>query len=129
MQNKQFILKWTINQLWNGCILASIAHAIMVAHYPELSYEQSWDGYNYNIQDSAGIKGTITFTNNICVAAFRNDNSIRASINIKNAINYFNFAPDSIINIALSETLEYLLDNVNGQVCPLVQLLFGVIII
>jgi hypothetical protein len=37
------------NNIWNGCILASIAHAIMVAQYPELSYEHSWDGENYNI--------------------------------------------------------------------------------
>lgn len=37
------ILNSQLNQkkLWNGCMFASIAHAIMVAHYPELSYEHS----------------------------------------------------------------------------------------
>jgi len=124
MHNKQIVLNWTVNQLWNGCILASIAHAIMAAHYPEFSYEQSWDGKNYNIQDGARIRGTITFKNNNCVAAFRNDKSIRTSIKMKNVIDYFDFAPDDIINLALSETLEYLYENVNGHDFPLITTAF-----
>lgn len=59
--------------LWNGCILASIAHAIMVAHYPELSYEHSWDGDNYSVVDDEGGRGTVSFKRDYFVAAFRND--------------------------------------------------------
>jgi hypothetical protein len=49
-------INWEREQLWEGCILASIAHAIMVAHYPELSYKKSWDDFNYNMQDSPGVR-------------------------------------------------------------------------
>ncbi len=52
-------LNWQREHLWEGCILASIAHAIMVAHYPELSNEQSWDDINYNVQDSLGLEGQL----------------------------------------------------------------------
>lgn len=47
-------LNWSIDQIWRGCTLAAIAHAIMVAHYPMFSNEHSWDGFNYSLQDSAG---------------------------------------------------------------------------
>ena len=43
-----------VNQLWEGCIMAGIAHAIGVSKYPMLSNEQSWDGINYSMQDSLG---------------------------------------------------------------------------
>jgi len=64
-------------ELWKGCILASLAHAIMVAHHPNLSNEHSWDELNYSVQDSSGGRGTITFSLDYVVAAFRNDNSHR----------------------------------------------------
>lgn len=70
-------IPWKPDELKDGCILASLAHAIMVAKYPFLANEHSWDGANYSVQDSEGQRGTITFLNGICVAAFRNDNSER----------------------------------------------------
>ncbi|MEK4700189.1 hypothetical protein MKX47_11380 [Solibacillus sp. FSL R7-0668] len=75
------------NNLWSGCILASVAHAIMVAHYPELSYEHSWDGDNYSVVDDSGGRGTITFKDNYFVGAFRNDNFPRTDIST--AIDFF----------------------------------------
>ena len=89
-------LNWDRNQLWEGCILASIAHAIMVAHYPDISHEQSWDGFNYSVQDSSGTRGTITFHPNFLVGAFRNENSEKA-LEYKNAIEYFKVEPDIYI--------------------------------
>ncbi|SFH40308.1 hypothetical protein SAMN04487776_1133 [Priestia megaterium] len=65
------------SQIWQGCMLSSIAHAISVAQYPEFANEQSWDGDNYSMQDSQGGRGTITFNQHYCVAAFRDDNSSR----------------------------------------------------
>ena len=44
-------------QLWKGCVLNSIAHAINVAHCPDFSHESSWDGFNYSMQDSQGGQG------------------------------------------------------------------------
>lgn len=96
------------NNLWNGCILASVAHAIMVAHYPELSYEHSWDNGNYNVLDSSGGRGTITFTDHYVVGAFRNDNVTRDDI--PTALDFFTGAPKEVIELAQNETLEYLLE-------------------
>jgi hypothetical protein len=51
----------TVEQLWQGSLLASIAHAIAVARFPTTANEQSWDGLNYSVQDSMGSRGTICF--------------------------------------------------------------------
>ena len=119
-------LSWKMEQLWQGCILASIAHAIMVAHYPELSNEHSWDGINYNIQDSEGARGTITFNSKYCVGAFRNDNSdrIKTINNVKQARDYFVVAPKEVVNLAENEALKYLLENVDGKAVPIITTAF-----
>lgn len=94
----------------------------MVAHYPEQANEHSWDGMNYNIQDSSGTRGTITFGSEYFVAAFRNEDSDRASHinNIKQAKEYFEGAPKEITNLAETETLQYLLEDVEGKTIPLI---------
>lgn len=108
--------------LWNGCILASIAHAIMVAHYPELSYEQSWDGENYNVVDGSG-RGTITFKSHYFVGAFRSDNFTRTDIST--ALDFFTGAPKDVMELAKDETLEYLLvENEDGTIAPSITTAF-----
>jgi hypothetical protein len=120
--NQMNELKWTKKQLWKGCILASIAHAIMVAHYPDLSNEHSWDGINYNVQDNAGSRGTITFHHDNFVAAFRNDNSNRF---IMGSLldEYFIGVKKEIVELANTETLQYLLEKVDGdgQITPVIS--------
>lgn len=119
-------LEWKKDQLWRGCILAALAHAIMVAHYPDQSNEHSWDDINYSVQDSAGARGTITFDSKYCVAAFRNDKSKRLSLNsdFKEAKRYFEGAPEEVIKAAQTEALQYLLDNVDGKTMPLITTAF-----
>lgn len=116
-------LNWEREQLWEGCILASIAHAIMVAHYPELSHEQSWDDINYNVQDSSGTRGTITFHPNYLVGAFRNDYSERVSEYI-DALDYFNDAPEEVNALSINEALQYLLDEIEGKTVPVITTAF-----
>ncbi len=113
-------------QFWNGCMLAAIAHAIMTAHYPDFSFEQSWDGINYNVQDGAGTRGTITFHDEVIVAAFRNEQSGRLiSSDLTQTVqkNLTN-APSAVHEVAMEETLQYLLDDVDGQTMPLITTLF-----
>jgi hypothetical protein len=123
---KKHEIRLSVDNLWNGCMLASIAHAIMVAHYPELSHEQSWDGTNYSVQNSAGTRGGVTFKNEHCVAAFRNDNSERLNNTVghTDASNYFEGANSEILLLAESDTLQYLLDCVDGEVKPVVTTAF-----
>ena len=116
-----------IKILWERCILASIAHAITVAQYPILANEHSWDGINYNVQDNQGTRGTVTFDNKYCLAAFRNENSFRLrrkKYEIANS--YFEGAPKEVINLAEAETLQYLLDEVNGEIIPLITTAFWI---
>jgi len=78
MNTKKILLPWNYKSLWEGCILVTIAHAISSACYPEFLYEHSWDGINYSVQDSARARGTITFHEDYCVGAFRDDKYTKA---------------------------------------------------
>lgn len=116
-------LPWTKEELWQGCRLASIVHATMTAHYPDFSHEQSWDGMNYNMQDSQGARGTITFSSDYCVAAFRDDSS-ECLNDSKEALDFFNGAPQAVIELAQEETLQYLLYDIDGSMQPSITAAF-----
>ena len=110
-------MNFTRKEILDGCLIASIAHGIMTNLYPELSYEQSWDGANYSIQDSSGIRGTITFESDYCVGAIRNDASdfVVSGKAIQDFIRWF---PAKIALKANEETLQYLLLEESGMVEP-----------
>ncbi|RHB49312.1 hypothetical protein [Exiguobacterium sp. AM39-5BH] len=108
---------WTRQNIWEGCILASIAHAIFIANAPDFAYEHSWDGDNYSTNDGQGSRGTLTFGQEFYVAGFRNE---RFALNPVEAKQYFIEAPDLVQEMAEQETLQYLLDEVDGEVRPVV---------
>lgn len=114
-------LEWTVKQLYGGCLIASIANAIMVVKFPELSYEHSWDGFNYSVQDGGGSRGTLTFMNEKCIGAFRVENLINEALNLKKVL--ANVSQD-ISQLAYEETLQYLLEEVSGRVIPLITTIF-----
>lgn len=116
-------INWTMDQMWRGCVLGGIAHAIAVSYSPMISNEQSWDGINYNVQDSAGQRGTVTFGKSYCVAAFRNENSIRVNKFLE-AETYFRNAPKEVLQMAYDETLQYLLEEVQDTVQPVITAAF-----
>lgn len=113
----------TKKQFFENCLLSSIAHAMMTNIYPELSYEQSWDGYNYSIQNDSGLRGTVTFLKNSCIGAIRNDkgNIIYGEDAILCFIKQF---PNELINVAQSDTLQFLLDYHDGKSVPAITSLF-----
>lgn len=94
VEKKQFFL---------GAILFSIAHAIMMTSYPELSYEISWDNDNFNFNDSSTVRGTITFKNDSFFCAIQD---ISCKSNRVDKI--LESVPNSLKNIAMNETMEYL---------------------
>ena len=116
-------IDYNCEQLWKGCILASLAHAIMVATYPFITNEQSWDGMNYNVQDSCGKRGTVSFRDGYCVAVFRDDNSRRVIRDVS-AESYLLGAPREIIELANNEAFQYVLDSVDGKIVPLITSAF-----
>lgn len=119
--NRIYKTNWNRNVLWRGCIFASISHAIMVAHYPEVSNEHSWDGMNYSVQNSSSSRGTITFGQKYLVGIFRDDNSQRLSKKFyKDYRYYFKDCPEQIVELAEQECLQYLLDEINGKAIPVI---------
>lgn len=121
MSNNLFKFSFGKEKLWKGCMVASIAHAIMVAHYPETSNEHSWDGMNYSVQDSEGARGTITFSKKFYVGALRDDNSERiGEEKLFDYNSYFKNTPHNIFKLAQQEALQYLLEDVNENIKPLI---------
>ena len=117
--------KWSNETIWQGCILSSIAHAIMMSQYPNLNFEQSWDGITYNVQDEISIRGSITFLDDYCVGCFRNEHSNRLNLeDFADFKNYFKNFPDYVFNTAKNEALQYVLDEIEGQVIPLITSAF-----
>ena len=113
----------TKKEMFNGCLIASIAHAIMTNMYPELSYEQSWDGVNYSIHNTSGLRGTITFESDFCVGAIRNEKSDICVYgdSIRKHMMCF---PNNVVHKAYEETLQYLLMERNGYIMPCVTSIF-----
>ena len=112
----------TKTDIYRGCLIASISHAIMTNVYPELSYEQSWDGANYSIQNSSGMRGTITFENNFCVGAIRNEKfGVVGGDSIQSYMRSF---PLNVVHKAYEETFQYLLLEKGGIVTPHVTSVF-----
>lgn len=117
----KFEIGWKVQHLYEGCILASIVHAIMVVKYPFLSHEHSWDGFNYSVQDSEGSRGTITFANGKCIGGFRVDSLIKETLDFKIVLEK---ASPLIQKLAYEETLQYMLEEVSGKVSPLITTIF-----
>ncbi|MCM1142198.1 MAG: hypothetical protein NC320_10675 [Clostridium sp.] len=110
--------KFSRDNLYDGCLMASIVHAIMMLRFPEMSYEHSWDGNNYSMNDGCGCRGTITFAADITVGAFQSVNN--------EPIPYRAYLPDNekVVQVAEYETLQYLLEDINGKTYPVVTEIF-----
>ena len=121
----------TRDRLWRGAHLGSLIHAIMTARYPELVHEQSWDGINYNIQDSAGSRGTITFGNDVLVAAFFLEDSRRSPFARTGpryrAEDWLDAMPPAAAAVARQEAFQYLLQEIDGTTEPIVTSVFWAI--
>lgn len=104
-------------KLYHGCILAAIVHAVVVGEYPELDYEHSWDGINYSMNDGQGCRATITFHPKYIVAVFQNMERVQER---KECAVYFQGAPKEIMEIAQKEALQYVLEEVNGRIQPVI---------
>ncbi len=48
--------------LWEGCILASCVHGVMLAEYPFTLRENGWFGEIYRVQNEEGSKAVLVFS-------------------------------------------------------------------
>jgi hypothetical protein len=120
----------TRNMIWPGAILASVAHAIFVAYAPLMSHEQSWDGLNYNVQNSQGSRGTIAFGQDKVsfVAVFYLASSPRDPL--KRGVHaptgskeLLQSVPTRLKKLA-DDALQYVLQDVDGQAIPIITAAF-----
>ena len=107
--------------LYRGCMHAALAHAIAVGIYPEMDYEHSWDGMNYNMNNGQGCRATITFHSQYIVGVFQD---VSAYCGYKDARIFFEGASNDIIDVANAEALQYVLDDVQGETKPLITAAF-----
>jgi hypothetical protein len=117
------------SSVWHGSILASIAHAIFVARAPFLAHEQSWDGRNYNVQDSEGSRGTIAFGDDerSFVAAFFLESSDRNPLRRGAAgVGTPKISQDipEELETLYERALQYLLQDLAGTAVPVVTAAF-----
>ncbi len=113
----------TSAKLFRGCMISSIAHAIMMNVYPEFAYEQSWDGHCFSMQDGSGARGTISFYKNLCVGAIRNEKSF---LYYNNDIEQKLMSKwsETVKTLARKDALQYVLDEQDGIVQPVVSTMF-----
>ena len=119
-------LQVTFESLYDACLYSSLAHAVANAKNPLFAYAQSWDGINYSFHHGSS-RGTITFdlSNKILAGAIRDEKSKRISWYPKfKAIELFNEAPDFAKVLASDEAFEYLLDEINGIIAPVITTAF-----
>ena len=113
-------IKISYRELYERCVLSSIAHAVYTFREPFFSYEQSWDKKNYSFCVGS-TRGTISFDDTLGVAAgaVRDDKSERIKLYPqKNAYELFEAAPAAIIRLAKDEALEYLYDTIGEVTRP-----------
>lgn len=116
--------------VWPGSLLASIAHAIFVARAPFMAHEQSWDGQNYNLQNSEGSRGTIAFgedkTNFVAVFYVQTSgrNPLKQpSRDRDEASAFLRNIPDQLEPLS-REALQYVLQEVDGRIMPVITAAF-----
>lgn len=122
-QNSPF----TARGLYRGCLLATIAHAFATLRYPEVAHEHAWDGHNYNVSNSSGAFGTVTFGSGVVVGVFFDVNSSAAGVAATTPGGWYQFfeaAPDEVITLAKEEALQYMLQDIEGSPQPAVTSAF-----
>lgn len=118
------------HSLFTGALLGSIAHAVFVAKSPDFSHEQSWDGYNYSVQDSAGSRGTVAFSTRnpaMFVAVFFLESSNRNPFRSNREYQLEPFLrgiPEELRPLADSEALQYVLQEYQGRPTPIITAAF-----
>lgn len=109
--------------LYKRCVMASVAHAIMVGKYNLLSAEQSWDGINYSFQNMEGVRGVISFSEGgyICVIQNNGADEVYTEGHVSEILCGAN---EKIVNLAKEEALQYMLVNYNEKMVPFISTAF-----
>lgn len=119
-------MKMVLKDFYNNCIFISIINAVMTLENPDFCSFHSWNGNNYSTNDWEGTRATVSFYKDGCVAACRDEKSKRLN-SYKEAEFYLKDMPQHIYAIASNDTFQYLLDQVEDKVLPLITSAFWII--
>jgi hypothetical protein len=113
-----------------GAVLASIAHAIFITAAPFMAHEQSWDGLNYNVQNTEVSRGTISFGDDKSrfVAVFYLEGSdldpIAKGGSVEdNTARIFQGLPSDLQSLS-ENALQYVLQDIGGKAIPVITAAF-----
>ncbi|HAM63656.1 MAG: hypothetical protein A2Y20_07955 [Firmicutes bacterium GWF2_51_9] len=106
-----------VELIWRNCILDTVVHALQNCIYPYFDYEKSWSNSNFSINNSEGVRATITFYNNVVLIGIR-DESLENHFGFSDDNDLVRNAPDMIKRIANDYTLQYLLVDENNKTLP-----------
>ena len=109
--------------IYNNSMLSLIAHAIMVGAYPELAHEHSWNEKTYSFQDSIGGRGAISFQSDYFICVIQNKIK-HSGYSIDNVEFLISGAEKKYLDLASSEALQYVLDDINGVNLPFISAVF-----
>ncbi len=103
--------------LWEGCILASCVHAVMLAEYPFTLMENAWFGDIYMTQNEEGSKAALVFSeeNELLLGMFDDRKSLRSRLVLSEqyARSHYKGAPEEIRDAA--QALSILFEATAGQ--------------
>jgi hypothetical protein len=94
---------------------------------PALAYEVSWDGLNYNRQDTMGTYGTVSFYEDSVVGVFFDLHSPRSPFKSKKKYDMQPFVRGMPVELrarAEQETLQYILEEYDGIIQPIITAAF-----
>lgn len=118
----------SVTTLRQGAILRTIAHALFMARDALMQNEVSWDGDNYNRQNTQGARGTITFSPIGTIGVFQDENAERnphrAEQPTYSIDPYLIGMPDRLRDVADTEALQYMSDEHNRLVGPVITAAF-----
>jgi hypothetical protein len=114
----------TLSQLRTGATLGAIVHATTQTTCP--LYLQGWSGSDYLLNDCSGTSGAVTFFKDGCVGAFYDVHSKHPTNDwlAHHREEFFAGMPATHRVIAEQFTLQYLLQEHEGSVIPLVTAVF-----
>ena len=103
--------------LWEGCILASCVHGVMLAEYPFTLRENGWFGEIYRVQNEEGSKAVLVFSeeNELLMGMFDDRKSLRSKLILSDqyARSHYKEAPQEIRDAA--EALSVLFEDTAGR--------------
>ncbi len=95
----------------------------MNGEYALLSNEQSWDGMNYLFQNLEGVRGVISFYNDIFVCILQNDDEYFMGEN-EIFSNLFCEVEENVCNLAKNEAIQYLMTEKDNGIFPMASAAF-----